>query len=124
MGYGELGLFGNSVARYSPSLNSRRRPVAVPLGRLHLGEGGLYPGGAIRRVLPSQAFRGTGTSCNPLIPHGLLDIGFVWYFLFSVGSLLRTVRARTAPGMLQAPNHIVSCQSKGAALLSELRCFE
>ena len=38
----------------------------------HLVERGSQPGGAIRQVLPSRAFRSTETSCNPLIPHELL----------------------------------------------------
>ena len=67
--------------------------------------------------LAEPAFGGTGTSCSPLIPHGLPGIGFVWYFLCSVGSLLRIARARIAPEMLRAPNHIVPRQSKAAALL-------
>ena len=76
------------------------------------------------RACQAWAFRGTGTRCNPLIPHGLFEIGFVWYF-----SLLRWLFAPNCPcsncsGISWVPNHIVPRQSKAAPLLSELRCFE
>ena len=70
-GYGNWVCLVVSLLGSSPCPDSRR-PVAVSRGRLPVGEGPFVTRGE-RSVASCQAGRShsTGTSCNPLIPHGL-----------------------------------------------------